>query len=187
MRSWFSARRRLNIVEQALHASPGLTNSGRLTGNPENINRCQVLSLNVSAISMITLGVEYWEQRSSEPRMINDEFRGQLTSGNGTGPGRAWPSPWKSARAKAEFEVAIFYLVVAVLLFLANQLAKHPRADGSQSDAVSNIGVDLSVDRESTPTASRSTEGQLTSFVSGSRTEETNQFSILYTPAQIAP
>jgi len=46
---------------------------------------------------------------------------------------------------------AIFYLVVAALLFLGNQLAKHPRADGNQSDAVSNVSLDLLVRSEPMP------------------------------------
>ena len=70
MRSWFSVRRRLTLSSRRSTHHRAPTNSGRLTGNPEIINRCHVLSLNVSAISM-TLGVEYWEQRLSEP--MDDE------------------------------------------------------------------------------------------------------------------
>ena len=84
--------------------------------------------------------------------MINDEFRGQLTSGNGTGPrGVLGRHPGNQQERKQNLKHAIFCLAVAVLLFLANQLAKHSRANGYRSGAVLNIGVDLSVDRGSTP------------------------------------
>jgi len=84
--------------------------------------------------------------------MINDEFRGQLTSGNGAGPrGVLGRHPGNQQERKQNLKYAIFCLAVAVLLFLANQLAKHSRANGYRSGAVLNIGVDLSVDRGSTP------------------------------------
>ncbi len=53
----------VNIVEQALHAPPGLDQLGKVarqSGKYQSLPR--PVTENVSAISMITLGVEYWEQ-----------------------------------------------------------------------------------------------------------------------------
>jgi len=122
--------------------------------------------------------------------MINDEFRGQLTSSNGTGPrGVLGRHPGNQQERKQNLKHAIFCLAVAVLLFLANQLAKHSRANGYRSGAVLNIGVDLSVDRGSTPIRASNDPTDKATYVIRFRLtiEETTQFSIPYTPAQIGP
>lgn len=46
---------------------------------------------------------------------------------------------------------AIFYLVVAAILFVTNQAAKKPMARANESQALSNLHIDLSVDRKLEP------------------------------------
>jgi hypothetical protein len=43
---------------------------------------------------------------------------------------------------------AIFYLVVAAILFVTNQAAKNPMAGANQSQSLSNLHIDLSVARK---------------------------------------
>lgn len=80
--------------------------------------------------------------------MMNDAFEAHITSGNGTGR-RGVLHPKNPQARRQNLKYAVFYLVVAVLLFLANQFAKHPPADGNQSDAALNVALDLSVGRKS--------------------------------------
>jgi len=113
--------------------------------------------------------------------MINDEFRGQLTSGNGTGPrGVLGRHPGNQQERKQNLKYATFYLVVAVLLFLANQLAKHPRGDGSQSDAVLNVGFDLSVGRKPEPIRARNDSAEEATYVIRFRLTNRGNQSVFY-------
>jgi len=51
---------------------------------------------------------------------------------------------------------ASFYLVVATILLVTHQFAKHVTADGSQSRSPSNLRIDLSVARKLEPKRSDS-------------------------------
>ena len=112
---------------------------------------------------------------------MNDEFRRQLTSGNGTEPrGGLDRHPGNQQERKQNLKYAIFYLVVAVLLFLANQLAKHPRADGSQSDAVLNVGFDLSLGRKPEPIRARNDSAEEATYVIRFRLTNRGNQSVFY-------
>ena len=94
--------------------------------------------------------------------MRNDKFGAHLASGNGTGRRDVGDRPLEKQQERTRnLKFAIFYLAVGVLLFLANQFAKQPQADGNQPDALSNVDMDLSVGREPEPTrtGNDSTEG----------------------------
>jgi len=81
--------------------------------------------------------------------MMNGKFEGHFSSGNGTGSrGVVGRRPSNRRERTQNLKYAIFYLVVAAPLFLGNQLAKHPRVDGNQSDAISNVSLDLSLGSE---------------------------------------
>lgn len=85
--------------------------------------------------------------------MRNDKFDAHLTSGNGTGRQDAVNGHTQKQQERARnLKFAIFYLVVGVLLFLANHFAKQPQADGNQPDAFSNVGLDLSAGAKPEPT-----------------------------------
>jgi hypothetical protein len=85
--------------------------------------------------------------------MRNDKFDQHLTSGNGAGRQDVVNRhPEKQQERARNLKFAIFYLAFGVVLFLANQFAKQPQGDGNQRNAVSNVGLDLSVGRKPKPT-----------------------------------
>lgn len=85
-------------------------------------------------------------------------FGTHLTSGNGTGPQDVVDGDSGKQQERARnLKFAILYLAVGVFLFVANQSAKQPQADGNQPNA--NVGLDLSVGKpEPTGTGNDPTE-----------------------------
>ena len=49
---------------------------------------------------------------------------------------------------RQNLKYAVFYLVVAIVLFLANRVSTHPTDGRNLSSSTSNLGIDLSVDRK---------------------------------------
>ena len=111
--------------------------------------------------------------------MMNDEFRAHLTSGNGTGR-RGVPHPVNPQERRQNLKYAVFYLVVAVLLFLANQFAKHQRADGNQSDAALNVALDLSIGRKSDATTTGNYPANEATYVIRFRVTNRGNQSVFY-------
>ena len=92
--------------------------------------------------------------------MRNDKFGARLTSGNGTGhQGLMDRHAEKQEERARNLKCAIFCLAVGVLLFLSNQFAKQGQADGKQANALSNVGLDLSVGRTPESTGNDPTKG----------------------------
>ncbi len=111
--------------------------------------------------------------------MRNDKFGAHLTSGNGTGRKDAVDRDLEKQQERTRnLRFGIFYLVVGLLLFLANQFAKQPQADGSQPNALSNVGLDLSVGRKPEPTGAAPTEG--TTYVIRFRLTNRGNQSLFY-------
>jgi len=65
------------------------------------------------------------------------------------------PQPNSEQEPTRNLRNAIFYLVISILLFLANQVAKHPRTNESQSDPFSGVHLELSVTRMPGPVLAR--------------------------------
>jgi len=85
--------------------------------------------------------------------MRNEKFAAHLTPGNGTGRlGGADHHPDKKQERARNLKFAIFYLAVGILLFLANQFAKQPTAERNQPNALTNVGLVLSVSNRPEPT-----------------------------------
>jgi len=86
------------------------------------------------------------------PWMMSEEFGPHLASGNGTGRTHAADRrPENDPDRAHNWKWAIFYLAVGVLLFLANQLAKHPTPHAGEPGAAVNVRLDLSISRKSEP------------------------------------
>lgn len=86
--------------------------------------------------------------------MKNDKLGVHFASGNGTGRHEEMAYHLEKEHERARnLKFAIFCLAVGVLLFLANQFAKQPQADGKHSNPLSNVGFDLSVSRKPEPTS----------------------------------
>ncbi len=79
--------------------------------------------------------------------MTNDKFRRHFAFGNGMRRNRQGGDAAGPKDRTQLLKYAIFYFVVAAILFVSNQLAKHPTADGNQSQSPSNLHIDLSVAR----------------------------------------
>ena len=81
--------------------------------------------------------------------MTNDKFRIHLISGNGMRRNQQGADGPKERTQLLKY--AIFYLVVAAILFVTNQAAKNPMAGRNQSQSPSNLHIDLSVVRKLEP------------------------------------
>ena len=81
--------------------------------------------------------------------MTNDKFRRRFTSGNGIRRNQQGADGPKDRTQLLKY--AIFYFVVAAILFVTNQAAKNPMADRNQSQSPSNLHVDLSFARKLEP------------------------------------
>lgn len=81
--------------------------------------------------------------------MTNDKFRMRFTFGNGIRRNQEGADGPKDRRQLLRY--AIFYLVVAAILFVTNQAAKNPVAGRNQSQSPSNLHIDLSVTRKLEP------------------------------------
>lgn len=79
---------------------------------------------------------------------------------------------------KRNIKYAIFYLVVAALLFLFNQLAKRRPADAPSSDPASSVDVDLSVGDK--PEPSRAEQMRETWYVIRFRVTNRGNQAIFY-------
>lgn len=81
--------------------------------------------------------------------MTNDRFRIHLISGNGMRRKQQGADGPKDRTQLLKY--AIFYLVVAAILFVTNQAAKNPMAGANQSQSPSNLHIDLSAARKLEP------------------------------------
>jgi hypothetical protein len=90
--------------------------------------------------------------------MMNDKFRIHLLSGNGIR--RNQQDAERSKGQKQLLKYAIFYLVVATILIVANQAAKDPMARAHQAETTSNLHLDLSVTKLETNPAESNTAGR---------------------------
>jgi hypothetical protein len=81
--------------------------------------------------------------------MTNHKFRIHLIAGNGMRRNQHGADGPKHRTQPLKY--AIFYLVVAAVLFVTNQAAKNPMAGGKQPQSPSNLHIDLSVDRKLEP------------------------------------
>lgn len=82
--------------------------------------------------------------------MTSDQYDIDFSSGNSAG--RSGPHdhrPENESDRAHNLKYAIFYSTVAVLLILANQLAKYPGAHANQPEAAPDIRLNLSISRES--------------------------------------
>jgi len=75
--------------------------------------------------------------------MTNDKFRIHLLSGNGMRRNQQDADGPKDQTQLLKY--AIFYLVVAAILLVANQAAKDPMVRANQAQPASNLHIDLSV------------------------------------------
>jgi hypothetical protein len=78
--------------------------------------------------------------------MTDDKFRIHLLSGNGMRRNQQDADGPKDQTQLLKY--AIFYLVVAAILLVANQAAKDPMARANQVRPASNLHIDLSVARK---------------------------------------
>lgn len=81
--------------------------------------------------------------------MTNEKFRIHLVSGNGMRRNQEGTDGPKDRTQLLKY--AIFYLVVAAILFVTNQAAKHLMAGANQSLPLSNLHIDLSAARKLEP------------------------------------
>jgi hypothetical protein len=81
--------------------------------------------------------------------MTNHKFQRRFISGNGMPRN---PQGADGPRDRMQLlKYAIFYLVVAAILFVTNQAPKNPMAGANQSQSPSNLHIDLSVARKLEP------------------------------------
>jgi hypothetical protein len=94
--------------------------------------------------------------------MTNEKFLVRFTSGNGTRRNQQNAPAGNPKDEKQNLKYAIFYLVVAIILFLANRASKHPTGNGNESQSASNLHIDLSVARklETNPKGSNVARGE---------------------------
>ena len=117
--------------------------------------------------------------------MTNDKFRIHLMSGNGMRRSRRRAGGPKDRKQLLKY--AIFYLVVAAILFVTNRVAKNPMDGRNQSP--SNLHIDLSVARKLEPNRlGNNAAGRGTYVVRFRLTNHGNQ-PIFYpvSPTQIVP
>jgi hypothetical protein len=82
--------------------------------------------------------------------MMSEELSPHLASGNGTGGTRPDDRLSVNDTDRAHnLKCAIFYSAVAMLLILANQLAKHPGPGANRPDAAIAVRLDLSISPKS--------------------------------------
>jgi hypothetical protein len=81
--------------------------------------------------------------------MTNDRFRIHLTSGNSAHRNQQESGAPKDRRQLLKY--AIFYLVVAAILVVANKPAKSPTAAAAELRSAVNLQIDLSVTRKVEP------------------------------------
>jgi hypothetical protein len=105
--------------------------------------------------------------------MMNDKFRIHLLSGNGMR--RNQQDAERSKGQKQLLKYAIFYLVVATILIVANQAAKDPMARAHQAETPSNLHLDLSVTKLETNPAESNTAGRGAIVVRFRLTNQGNQ------------
>jgi len=104
---------------------------------------------------------------------MNDKFRIHLLSGNGMR--RNQQDAERSKGQKQLLKYAIFYLVVATILIVANQAAKDPMARAHQAETPSNLHLDLSVTKLETNPAESNTAGRGAIVVRFRLTNQGNQ------------
>jgi hypothetical protein len=105
--------------------------------------------------------------------MMNDRFRIHLLSGNGMR--RNQQDAERPMGQKQLLKYAIFYLVVATILIVANQAAKDPMARAHQAETPSNLHLDLSVTKLETNPAESNTAGRGAIVVRFRLTNQGNQ------------
>jgi hypothetical protein len=95
--------------------------------------------------------------------MTNDKFRIDLISGNGMHRNQQGADGPKDRRQLLKY--AIFYLVVAAILFATNQAVKNPTLSANQSQSPLNLGIDLSVARNFHGTRTESNGARTATYV----------------------
>jgi hypothetical protein len=111
--------------------------------------------------------------------MMNDEFRVPLSSGNGAGRRSALRAV-NARERRQNLKYAVFYLVVAALLFLSNQFAKHERREENQSNTALNVAVDLSVGRKSPATTTGRYSANQATYIIRFRVTNRGNRSVFY-------
>jgi hypothetical protein len=97
---------------------------------------------------------------------MSDEFKRHIASGNRTGHQGVHDHDAPNRQERTQhLKYAIFYLFVAALLFLANELAKYPRPNANQPDSPVNVALDLSVGRTSQSARARNYPTEMTTYV----------------------
>lgn len=93
--------------------------------------------------------------------MTIEKFPGHFASGNGTRRNHQNALAGNPKDRIQNLKYAIFYLVAAIILFLANRVSTHPAGNGNQSQSLSNLRIDLSVapKLETNPTGSNAASG----------------------------
>lgn len=88
--------------------------------------------------------------------MTIEKLPGCFASGNGTRGNQQNALAENPKERKQNLKYAIFYLIAAIILFLANRVSTHETGNGNQSQSPSNLRIDLSVSRklETRPTGS---------------------------------
>jgi len=113
--------------------------------------------------------------------MSSDRYDVQLASGDRTR--RSGPHdhrPENDPDRAHNWKWAIFYLAVGVLLFLANQLAKHPAPRLNQPEAAVNVRLDLSISRKPEPPPIENASMMVASYVIRFRLTNRGNWPVFY-------
>lgn len=105
--------------------------------------------------------------------MTNDDFGIHLISSNSLHRNQREPGGPKDRRRLLKY--AIFYLVVAAILIVSNQISKDPMAAADQSLSSSNLRIDLSVAPKIEPNMAGQAAGRGTYNVHFRLTNQGNQ------------
>ena len=97
---------------------------------------------------------------------MSEEFKQHIASGSRTVHQGVYDRDAANQQERTRYlKYAIFYLSVAALLFLANESAKHARANANQPDSLLNVALDLSVGRASQSARAKAYPTEMTTYV----------------------
>lgn len=112
---------------------------------------------------------------------MNDRLGRHPAFGNGSSPqGVLYDNGRDPQERRPNVKYAIFYLVVAALLFFFNQLAKRRPAGAFPSDPASNVKIDLSVGDKAEPSRAGNEQMRETRYVIRFRVTNRGNQSIFY-------
>ena len=112
--------------------------------------------------------------------ITNHGFR-ESTGGNGRGSRSELDRQREVPQSRGQsLKYAVFYLAVAILLFLAGRLAQQPRADRTYSGPVLNVGFELSLSHDSEATHERNDTNGGTPHVIRVRVSNRGNRSVFY-------